>query len=161
MNLYLSQQHFSWNDSFYVYDENGNKLYYVEGEIQNWGKKLHIFDTLGNEKIFISQKMTSVLPRYTINMGSHTVAEVERQFLFKNEYRVTELDWKVRGNFSDHNYFIENGRRVIASVCEKNIGLGDGYEIKISFDSDELMALSIVLVIDACIEAKTTVWNHI
>ncbi len=161
MNLYLNQKHFSWDDRFYVYDANGNKMYYVEGEIQSWGKKLHLYDLLGNEKIFISQKMTSVLPRYTINMGSHTVAEVERQFLFKNEYKVTELDWKVKGNFNDHQYTIENGRRVIASVSPKPFELGDGYEIKIPFDSDELMALSIVLVIDACIEAKTTVWNHI
>ncbi len=156
MNLYLDQKSFSWNDNFYVYDANGNKMYYVEGEIQSWGKKLHIFDMLGNEKIFISQKMTSVLPRYTINMGSHTVAEVERQFLFKNEYKVTELDWRVRGNFEDE-YAIENGRRTIASVSKH----GEGQEIRIAFDSDELMALSIVLVIDACIEAKTTVWNHI
>ncbi len=156
MNLYLNQKNFSWNDKFYVYDANGNKMYYVEGEIQSWGKKLHLYDLLGNEKIFISQKMTSVLPRYTINMGSHTVAEVERQFLFKNEYKVTELDWIVRGNFEDE-YTIENGRRVIAAVSKH----GEGQEIKITFDSDELMALSIVLVIDACIEAKTTVWNHI
>ncbi|MBE6577901.1 MAG: hypothetical protein E7653_07180 [Ruminococcaceae bacterium] len=156
MNLYLKQKHFSWDDKFYVYDANDNKMYYVEGEIQSWGKKLHLYDLFGNEKIFISQKMTSVLPRYTINMGSHTVAEVERQFLFKNEYKVTELDWRVRGNFEDE-YTIENGRRVIATVSKQ----GEGQEIRISFDSDELMALSIVLVIDACIEAKTTVWNHI
>ena len=156
MNLYLNQKHFSWDDKFYVYDANGNKMYYVEGEIQSWGMKLHLFDLFGNEKIFISQKMTSVLPRYTVNMGSHTVAEVERQFLFKNEYKVSGLDWKVRGDFND-KYTIENGRRVIATVSKH----GSGQEIAISFDCDELMALSVVLVIDACIGAKTTVWNHI
>jgi uncharacterized protein YxjI len=102
--------------------------------------------------------MTTVLPRYTVNMGGQTIAEVVRQFLFKNEYKVTGLDWRVRGDFSNRSYVIENGYREIATVSKHSFALGDGYEISIPYDTDELTALSIVLVIEACMEAQSEDW---
>ena len=52
MNLYIKQKVFSWNDRFFVYDENGNEKYYVEGEVFTFGKKLHLYDTNRNQLLF-------------------------------------------------------------------------------------------------------------
>ena len=155
MRLYIKQKIFSWKDKFYVKDENGEDRYYVEGELFSWGKKLHLYDLLGNERIFISQKVLTFLPKYQINMDGHCIAEVIKEFtFFKHRYTVTGLDWNVRGDFLDHEYVIENGRREIASVSKQWFTWGDTYEISIPYDSDELAALAVVLVIDACIEAE-------
>ncbi len=155
MNLYMKQRVFSWNDRFTVYDANGQDRFYVEGELFSWGKKLHLYDLLGNERIFISQKLMTFLPKYQIFMDDREIAEVVKEFtFFKHEYTVNGLGWKVRGDFFDHEYVIDDGRRVVASVSKQWFTWGDTYEINIPYDTDELSALSVALVIDACIDAQ-------
>ena len=151
----MKQRVFSWNDRFTIYDANGQDRFYVEGELLSWGKKLHLYDLLGNERIFISQKVLTFLPNYQICMNGDCIAEVTKEFtFFKHRYTVTGLGWSVYGDFFDHEYIIENGKREIARVSKQWFTWGDTYEINIPFDSDELAALAVVLVIDACIEAE-------
>jgi uncharacterized protein YxjI len=154
MKLYLKQKIFTWGDKFSVYDENGTPRYQVEGEVFTFGKKLHLCDTLGNELAFIHQKLFSFLPRYYISRGGRDVAEVVKEFtFFKQEYSVEGLGWQVHGDFWDHTYEVTGGGRTIASVSKHWFTWGDTYEIDIADGLDEVMALAVVLVIDACIEA--------
>lgn len=48
MKLLFKQRVFSWLDSYDVYDENGNKVYEVKGQIA-WGHCQKIFDNNGKE----------------------------------------------------------------------------------------------------------------
>ena len=155
MDLYMKQRVFSWNDRFTIYDSNGKDRFYVEGEMFSWGKKLHLYDLYGNELIFITQKVLTFLPKYEIYMGGQYIAEVVKEFtFFKHRYTVNGLDWSVYGDFFDHEYVIENESREIASVSKQWFTWGDTYEISIPYDTDELAALAVVLVIDACIEMQ-------
>lgn len=155
MNLYLKQRIFTWGDKFAVYDENGNERYYVEGEVFTWGKKLHLYDLQGNELAFIHEKVFSFLPKYYISQNDLEIAEVVKEFtFFRHEYSVNGLGWTVRGDFFDHEYEISDGGSTVVSVSREWFTLGDAYEINISSDVDEVIALAVVLVIDACIEAQ-------
>ena len=155
MNLYMKQRVFSWKDRFYIYDEVGNEKYYVEGEMFSWGKKLHLFDISGNEIAFISQKIFSFYPRYYIQRPGIPTAEVVKHFtFFKDEYSVNGLKWNVHGDFWDHRYEIHDGYSIIAAVSKDWFSFGDAYRINISDYTDEIAALSVILVIDACIEAE-------
>lgn len=155
MNLYLKQHVFTWGDKFTLYDEAGNERYYVEGEVFSWGKKLHIFDLNGSEAAFIRQKVFSFLPRYYISVGGSETAEVVRQLaFFRQSYYVNGLGWSVNGDFFAHEYEILENGRTVASVSKRWFALGDAYEISIASGVDEVAALAIVLVIDACLEAS-------
>ena len=155
MNLYLKQKVFSWSDRFTVYDEFGNDRYYVDGEIFTFGKKLHLLGIDGNEVAFIYQKLFSFLPKYYISMNGFEVGEVVREFtLFKQEYTVNGLGWRVYGDFFDHEYAIYCGDDTVASVTKKWFSWGDTYSINIADGVDEAIALAVVLVIDACIETE-------
>ena len=155
MKLYLKQKVFSIGEKFYVYDANGEERYRVEGEIFSFGKKLHVYDRNEREVAFIRQRITAFMPRYYIEKNGVEVAEVVRKFtFFYPKYEIGGLGWAVDGDFFDHEYVIENGRREIASVSKQWFTWGDTYEISIPYDSDELAALAVVLVIDACIEAE-------
>lgn len=155
MNLYLKQRMFSWGDQFTVYDEYGGDRYYVEGEVFTWGKKLHIYDLAGSEVAYIEQKLFSFLPRYRILVGGNDVAEVVKEFtFFKQEYSVEGLGWRVYGDFFDHEYEVADGGRTVAGVSKQWFSWGDTYEIRIDNSVDEAIALAVVLVIDACIEAE-------
>lgn len=155
MNLYIKQHIFTWGDKFSIYDEEGNEKYYVEGEIFTFGKKLHLYDLNGNELAYIEQKLLTFLPKYLIYRNGVQFAEVVKEFtIFHPEYTVNGPDWTVHGDFFDHDYDIVDGERTVASVSKEWFTLGDAYEISFGLDVDEVDALSVVLVIDACIEAQ-------
>lgn len=155
MKLYIKQHIFTWGDKFSIYDEAGNERYYVEGEILTLGKKLHLYDTCGNELAYIEQQLLTFLPRYMIYRGQEEFAEVIKEFTFFHpEYSVNGPDWTVHGDFFDHDYEVTDGDTVIASVSKEWFTLGDAYEISIGNGVDEVAALSVVLVIDACIDAQ-------
>jgi len=157
MNLYMKQKIFTWGDQFSVYDEAGNEKYYVEGEVFTWGKKLHLCGLGGQELAFIQQQVLTFLPRYDISRNGQQIAEVVKEFtFFKHVYTVNGLNWTVQGDFWDHEYEItDGGSRVIASVSKEWLTWGDTYEIRIDPGADEVTALAVVLVIDACIEAES------
>lgn len=153
MQLYIKQRVFSWGDTFFVYDANGNEKYCVKGEVLSFGRRLHLYDTQGNELAFIRQKVWSFLPRYFVMRGEETVAEVVKQFtFFRQEYEVKGLDWTVKGDFFDHSYTVSCGDRVVASVEKEWFSFGDAYEITLDDEACEITALAVVLVIDACID---------
>ena len=46
MRLYFKQRFFSWFDSYDIYDEVGNTVFTVEGQL-SWGHMLHILNAQG------------------------------------------------------------------------------------------------------------------
>ncbi len=154
-NLYIKQHIFTWGDQFSIYDEAGNEKYYVEGEVFTWGKKLHLYNVQGRELAFIEQEILTFLPKYHISRNGEELAEVVKEFtFFRHEYSVNGLGWQVHGDFFDHEYEITDGDTVIASVSKEWMTWGDAYEIRFGAGVDEVDALAVVLVIDACIEAE-------
>ncbi len=152
MKYYVKQKVFSWGDKFRIYDENQNDRYYVQGEVFSFGKKLHLYNPGGTELAFIHQKVFSFLPRFFISRNGVDVAQVVKEFtLFRHEYTVEGLGWTVSGDFLAHDYDIKADGRTVAVISKHWFTWGDTYEINIADDADEIMALCVVLVIDAVI----------
>ena len=150
MKLYIKQKVFSWGDKFRIYDENQNDRYYVKGEVLSFGKKLHLYSQYGDEEAFIHQKVLSFLPKFYISRNNIDVAQVIKEFtILRQEYTVEGLGWTVKGNFLAHDYEITSDGRTIASISKHWFSWGDTYEIDISDDADEVMAICVVLIIDA------------
>ena len=55
MKLLFKQRLFSWFDSYDIYDEFGNTVYVVKGQL-SWGHKLVIYDADGNEIGMVVQR---------------------------------------------------------------------------------------------------------
>jgi len=156
MKFCIKQHVFSWGDRFTIYDENGEDRYYVQGDIFTFGKQLHLCDLAGNELTYIEQELFTFRPRYTINSGGECLAEVVKEFtFFSNEFTVSGLDWTVSGDFLDHDYAIYDASGAkICNVEKEWFTWGDTYAIEISNTVDWVMALSVVIAIDAIMEPK-------
>ncbi len=155
MNLYIKQKVFTWGDKFSIYDAGGNERYFVKGEVFTFGKKLHLYALNGEELAYIEQKVFSFLPKYYVFKGERQAAEVIKEFtFFKQEYTVRGPEWRVHGDFFDHSYEVTDGMRSIASVSREWFTLGDAYEIDLCEGVDEVLAVAVCLVIDACIDAQ-------
>lgn len=155
MKLYIQQKVFSWRDRFYVKDENQNDKYYVEGELFSWGKKLHIYDWNNREVAFIKQEIFSFLPRFYVLVNGNEVAEIVKEFtFFFPKYRIDGLGWEINGDFFDHDYEITKSGMPIVTINKEWFTWGDCYELNISGQADEIIALAVVLAIDCVIDAQ-------
>lgn len=151
MKLYIKQRVFSWKDKFSVFDENENLQYFAESEVFTFGKKLHLFDACGMEVSFISETVTFFMPRFSIIRNGEEVAEVVREFtFFRPKYRIDRLGWRVEGEVFDHDYWLTDANGdIITTVRKAWFTWGDTYEIDIADSVDPVIALSVVLIIDA------------
>ena len=155
MKLYIRQKVFSWKDKFTVKDFDGRDVYQVEGEFFSLGKKLHIYDMSGNEVAFIQQKVLSFLPRYYVYVGDNQVAEIVKKFTFlRPKYEVLGLNWHVEGDFFAHNYVITDGNSMVVEINKEWMTWGDCYELNISPNANEIIALATVLAIDCATETN-------
>lgn len=155
MNLYIQQKVFSWTDKFYVKDENGNDKYYVEGEFFSWGKKLHVYDMQQREVAFIKQEVFSLMPRFYVIVNDVEVAEIVKEFtFFFPKYRIDGLGWQIDGDFFDHDYEITKSGLPIVKISKEWFTWGDCYQLYVSEQADEVIALAVVLAIDCVISAQ-------
>ncbi len=154
MKLYIKQKVFSFRDRFTVKDEYGEDKYYVEGEILSLGKKLRIYDMGGNELALVREKLLAFMPKFTIEINGREIAEIIKRFTFlRPKYYVDGLGWDVEGDFFSHNYDITDGNKTIVSIHKQFMAWGDTFEIDVQKDNDEIIALAVVLAIDAVMDS--------
>ena len=155
MRLYMKQKVFSWKDKATVTDEFGNEKYFVEGQIISVGKKLHITDALGNEAAFVRQKAFSLMPKFFVEINGQEVAEISKKFTFlKPKYIVNGPNWEIGGDVFGHDYTITEGGRPVVAIHKKWMSWGDSYELNIDDGTNEVLALAVVLAIDAVLDAQ-------
>lgn len=157
MKLYIKEKVFTWGDKFTVKDEHGRDKYLVQGEVFSWGKKLHVCDLFGREVAFIKQEVWSFLPKFYVFCGDRQVAEIKREFtLFFPKFSIEGLGWEIDGSFWEHEYQITRGGQQIVSISKEWMTWGDSYELNIVNPADEIIALAVVLTIDAVNEAQNS-----
>ena len=55
MRLMIKQRVFAWTDTYDIYDEWGNKKYFVKSEAFRLTHQVHVYDLAGNEIGLVSQ----------------------------------------------------------------------------------------------------------
>jgi uncharacterized protein YxjI len=148
----MKQKVFSWRDKFSIFDESGAERYYAEGEIFSWGRKLHLCDTSGRECAYIKQKLLTFLQRYIIEMGGDSFTVVKEFTFFKPSFHVEGTNWRLDGDFFEHEYAITDGGEVIMRLSKHWFTWGDSYELDIPDSRNEVLALAVALTID-CMRA--------
>ena len=99
MKLLFKQRFFSWLDSYDIYDEAGNTLYTVRGELA-WGHCLKIFGSMGNELGMIKERIFTFLPKFEIYRGETYVGCITKEFsFFKPVFDIDYNGWHVEGDF--------------------------------------------------------------
>lgn len=150
MKLLFKQKMFSWFDSYDVFNETGETVYTVKGQL-SWGHCFKIFDAAGGEVGTIKQKIFSFLPRFEIYFGEQYVGSICKEFtLFKPRYNIDYNGWNVEGNFFEWDYSILNGvGQTVAAITKEFFNLTDTYSIDVVNPADALSVLLLVIAIDA------------
>lgn len=150
MKLLFKQRFFSWFDSYDVYDENGNTLYAVKGEL-SWGHLLRIYDANGNELGHIKERVLTFLPKFEMYLNNQYIGCISKEFtFFTPKFKIDYNSWRVEGNLFEWDYTIlNNENQTVANVSKQLWNLTDTYAIDVVNPEDALYTLMLVLAIDA------------
>lgn len=152
MKLLFKQRFFSWLDSYDIFDENGNTVYTVEGQL-SWGHCLHIHDSRGTHVATLKEKVLTFFPKFELYLGDEReyLGCIQKEFTFFNPaFDIDFNGWHIEGDFFEWDYQIVTGcGSLVATVTKELFNWTDTYSIDIENPQDALYALMLVLAIDA------------
>lgn len=150
MKLLFKQRMFSWFDSYDIFNENGETVYTVKGQL-SWGHLLKIYDISGCEIGTVKEKVFTLLPKFEIYSGTDYLGCIQKEFsLFKPRFNIDYNGWRVEGNWTGWNYsVVDSYGDMVASVSKELFNWTDTYTIDVKDPRDALSAVMLVLAIDA------------
>lgn len=150
MKLLFKQRFFSWFDSYDIYDQWGEVLYVVKGQLA-WGHCLQIYDPKGNNVGTVQEKVLTFLPTFDLYENGQYQGRVKKEFTFlRPKFQLDYKDWRVQGDIWEWSYQVIRGSGDVVAEIEKMVwNLTDTYEIEVREKEDALYALMVVLAIDA------------
>ena len=150
MKLLFKQRLFSWFDSYDIYDEEGNTVFVVKGQL-SWGHRLNIFNSVGEHIATVKEVMLTFLPQFELYIGEQYAGCISKEFsFFKPRYNIDCNGWSIDGNFLEWDYRILGADGQMTALITKEVfNWTDTYSIEVANPEDGLMALMVVLAIDA------------
>ena len=150
MRLLFKQRFFSWFDSYDIYDETGNVVYTVEGNL-SWGHCLHILDAAGNHIGTVQERVFTFLPKFEMYVGGSYIGCIQKAFtFFTPRFDIDCNGWQVQGSFLEWDYEVtEPCGALVARVTKELFNWTDTYVIDVADPGNALCVLMLVLAIDA------------
>lgn len=146
----FKQRFFSWFDSYDIYNEAGETVFTVKGQL-SWGHCLKIYDGTGKEIGTVKEVVFSFLPKFEMYLGETYAGCISKEFSFlKPRYNIDCNGWHIEGDFMEWNYSIlDMTGQNVAVISKQHFNLTDTYVIDVFYPGDVLCALMLVLEIDA------------
>lgn len=150
MKLLFKQRFFSWFDSYDIYNEAGQTVYTVKGQLA-WGHCLKIYDARGVEIGTVKERILTFLPKFEMYLGDRYIGCISKEFtFFFPKFNIDFNGWQVDGDWLEWDYQImSSSGRPIANVSKELWNWTDTYVIDVHDPQDALCALMLVLAIDA------------
>ena len=150
MKLLFKQRFFSWFDSYDIYNEAGQTVYTVKGQL-SWGHCLKIYDAQGREIGTVKERVLTFLPKFEMYLEDKYIGCISKEFTFlMPKYNIDCNGWHVDGDLFEWDYQILNSSgRAVANITKELWNWTDTYVIDIQNPQDALCALMLVLAIDA------------
>jgi uncharacterized protein YxjI len=153
MRYIMKQKLFAFGDDFYIRDEEGREVFFVDGKAFSFGDQLAFRDLGGQELAFIRQKLLSWGPTYEIHRDGALAAVVKKELFtfFRCTFTVDvpgPNDLEASGNFTDHEYTFTRGGEPVARVSKEWFSWSDTYGVDIADGEDDILILASTVVID-------------
>ena len=149
MKLLFKQRFFSWFDSYDIYNEAGETVYTVRGQL-SWGHCLKIFDAHDREIGTVKERIFTFLPQFEMYLGDRYVGCIRKEFtFFKPKFNIDCNGWSIDGDWFEWDYQIRAATGECVATVSKELSWTDTYVIDVNDPADALCALMLVLAIDA------------
>ncbi len=150
MKLLFKQRFFSWLDSYDIYNEAGETVYTVKGQLA-WGHCLKIFDRMEREVGTVRERVLTFLPKFEMYLGQQYLGCICREFsFFHPRFSLDCNGWQVSGDWTEWAYSVtDRTGKEIATVSRELWHWTDTYTLNVADPADALGVLMVALAIDA------------
>jgi uncharacterized protein YxjI len=150
----MRQKMVSIGNDFWIENDQGQKVFKVDGKALRVRSTFRFEDAQGNELCKIQERMLRVKDSMEIE-GPHgeQLAMVKKALITPLRERwVVKIkggpDLDVQGNILDHEYSIGEGRDKVAEVSKKWFRVRDSYGVSIDPGQEDIIILAVAVCID-------------
>jgi uncharacterized protein YxjI len=143
----------SIGDDSWIEDQDGNKVFKVDGKAMRIRDTFILEDARGNEVAKIQERKLHVRDTMAIERGGEKIATVHHRLVGLRDHLKVEIenghDMKVHGNLVDHEYEIEGEHGKVAEVSKKWFRIRDTYGVEVATGTDPVLMLAVSVALDA------------
>lgn len=145
----------SIGDDFWIENENGQRVYRVDGKVLRISKTYVFLDMAGNTLCKIKEQLLTIRDKMEIeDADGKQMAVITKALIspLRDRWSVkvkNGADLDVQGNILDHEYAIKQGRQTIAEVSKKWFRLTDTYGVEIADGQNDILILATAVAMDA------------
>ena len=149
----MREKVFAIGDDFYVQNEQGQKVYKIDGKAFRIRATLKFEDMQGNEIYKLQERKVRIRDSMNIYRGDEVAAKVHNALITPVRDRFTieipgQPDLVTKGNILYHEYVVEREGSPIAIVSRKWFRIRNTYGVEVADAEDALLVLAITVCID-------------
>jgi uncharacterized protein YxjI len=150
----MQQKLVSIGNDFFIENEQGQKVFKVDGKAMRVRDTLVFRDMQGNELCKIQERMARIKDSMEVEgSGGERLAMVKKALITPVRERWTVKvgngpDLDVQGNILDHEYDIGEGRDKVAEVSKKWFRVRDSYGVAIDPGQNDVLILAVTVCVD-------------
>jgi uncharacterized protein YxjI len=150
----IRQKMFSIGDDFWIENQEGERVFKVDGKALRLRKTLIFEDLKGNKLARIQERLLAIKDTMVVeDVDGHQMAVIKKGLIAPLGDHWTVVvrggpDLDVQGNLLDHEYSIMQRRNKIAEVSKKWLSLTDTYGVEIDDGQNDILILAIAIAVD-------------
>ena len=150
----IRQKMFSIGDDFWIENQEGDRVFKVDGKALRLRETLFFEDMNGNKLCKIQERLLAIKETMVVeDPDGHQMAVIKKGLIapLGDHWTVTVRggpDLDVQGNILDHEYSIMQRRNKIAEVSKKWLSITDTYGVEIDDGQNDILILAIAIAID-------------
>jgi uncharacterized protein YxjI len=150
----IRQKLLSIGDDFWIENQEGDRVFKVDGKALRLRKTLIFEDIKGNKLAKIQERLLAIKDTMVVEDADGNQLAVIKKGLIAplgDHWSVNVRggpDLDVQGNILDHEYSIHERRQKIAEVSKKWLSLTDTYGVEVDEGQNDILILAIAIAID-------------
>jgi uncharacterized protein YxjI len=153
MHYRLREKLFAIGNDYWVEDENGDKVWKVNGKALRFRKTFILETPSGDELLKIQEKKLHLRGTMKVERDGETVATIHKALVTPLRDRFTiEVeggeDLHAKGNFVDHEYEIEREGHKVAEISKRWFRVRDTYGIEVEPGENDALIVAAAVCID-------------
>jgi uncharacterized protein YxjI len=153
MRYLVRERIFSFAASFWITDEDGVEVFYVDGQALRLRKTFELKDRSGAVLATIRQRLFALRGTIEIERDGAVIATVRRAFFSPIQHRYT-IDLadgsrlEATGNFADKDWELVGGGQLVGRISRQWFKIRDTYGVEVEPGQDDALVISIAVCID-------------
>jgi uncharacterized protein YxjI len=150
----IHQNLISIGDDFWIENEEGGKVFKVDGKVLRIRKTLVFEDMKGKKLCQIKERLLAIKDTMIIeDADGKDLAVIKKALIapLRDRWDVKVKngpDLVVQGNILDHEYSIKQGWGKVAEISKKWFRLTDTYGVEIDPEQNDILILAVTIAVD-------------